>query len=133
MGWTYNTNSQIKFKNSVLKSSLYDCSDAYILVKGTISIAAKAGNNPNNRDKEVVYKNYTPFTNCVSEINNTQIDNDKDIDVVIPVYNLIEYSNNYSKTSGCLWQCYRDEPALANAGDIANFHAASNSASFKFK
>ena len=51
----------------------------------------------------------------------------------MPMYNLIEYSAKYSKTSGNLWQCYRDEPALTDAGAIANFHEANNSASFKFK
>ena len=81
--------------------------------KGTISILPQEGNNPNNSDNEVVFKNYAPFTTCISEIlNNTQTNNAKDIDVITPMYNLIEYSNNYSKTSGNFWQCYRDEPLL---------------------
>ena len=65
----------------------------------------------------MIFKNYTAFTNCVTEINNTEIDNTKDIDVVTPTYNLIEYSNNYSKTSKSLWQYYKDEPNdnLANS------------------
>ena len=79
----------------MLKSSLCDYSDAYMLVMGTITVAAQAGNNPNNGDKEVVFKNFAPFTDCISEINNTQTDNAKDIDIVIPMYNLIEYSDNY--------------------------------------
>ena len=62
------------------------------------------------RNKGVICKNCAPFTNCISEISNTQIDNAKHIDVVMPVYNLIEYSDNYSKTSGSLWQYYRDDP-----------------------
>ena len=87
----------------MLKSSLCDYSDAYILVKGTISIASQAGDNPNNGSKEVVFVLHcAPFTDCISEINNMQIDNAKDIDVVVPMYNLIEYSDNYSKTSGSL-------------------------------
>ena len=86
----YNKDSQIKFRTSMLKSSLCDYSDAYILVKGTISIAPEAGDNPNNGDKEVVFKNCVPFIDCISEINNTQIDNAKDIDVVMPTYNLIK-------------------------------------------
>ena len=65
--------------------------------KGTISIAAQAGDNPNNGDKEVAFKNSAPFTDCISEINNTQTDNAKFTDVVMSVYNLIEYSDNYSK------------------------------------
>ena len=90
-----NNNSQIKFKASMLNPSLYDYSDAYILVGGTISIETQAGDNPNNGNKEVVFKNCTPFTDCISEINNAQIDNSKDIDIVMPMHNLIEYSNNY--------------------------------------
>ena len=100
---TYNTNSQIKFETLMLKSSLCDYSDAYILVTGTISIAAQAGDNPNNGDKEVVSKNCARFTDCTREINNTHIDNTKDIDLVMLMYNLIEYTNNYSETSGSLW------------------------------
>ena len=104
---TYNVNSQIKFKTTMLKSSLCDYSDAYILVKGTITIAG-AGDNAaarqaDERDKGVAFKNCAPFTNCISEINNTQVGNAKDIDLVMPMYNLIEYSANYAKTSGSLW------------------------------
>ena len=117
----------------MLKSSLFDYSDAYILVKGTISIAAQAGDNPNNGNKEAVFKKCAPFTDCVSEINDTQIDNAKDIDVVMPMYNLIEYGDNYSKTSGRFWQYYRDEPALIDAGAIADYSAADNGVSCRFK
>ena len=86
---TYNTNSQIKYKTSMLRSSLCDYSDAYMLVSGTTTVAAlAAGGGKNNI--QVVIKNCAPFTNCISEIHNTQIDNAKDIDVVIPMYNLIE-------------------------------------------
>ena len=113
-----------------LRSSLCDYSDAYILVSGTITVAEVAAGRGNN-GIQVVLKNCTPFTNCISEINNTQIDNAKDIDVVMPMYNFIEYNDNYSKTSGSLWQYYRDEPALDNAGTLVNFPG--NSASFKFK
>ena len=79
---TYNTNSQIKFKTSILRTSLCGYNDAYILVKGTISITAEAGDNPNNANKKVVFKNYALFTDYISEINNTQIDNAKHIDVI---------------------------------------------------
>ena len=98
----------------MLKSSLCDCSDAYILVKGRITITGAgtyaAARQADERDKGVAFKNYAPFTNCISEINNTQIDNAKDIDIIMPMYNLIEYSDNYAKTSGSLWQYFRDEP-----------------------
>ena len=111
---TYNVNSQIKFKTTMLKSSLCDYSDAYILVKGKISItgagADAAARQANERDKGVAFKNCAPFINCISEINNTQVDNAKDIDIVMPMYNLIEYSDNYAKTLGSLWQYFRDEP-----------------------
>ena len=111
---SYNVDSQIKFQNAILRSSLCDHSDAYILVKGKIAITG-AGENvaarqADERDKSVAFKNCAPFTNCISEINNTQIDNAKDIDIVMPMYNLIEYNDNYSKTSGSLWQYYRDGP-----------------------
>ena len=111
---TYNVNSQIKFKTTMLKSSLCDCIDAYILVKGKITItgagADAAARQTDERDKGVAFKNCAPFTNCISEINNTPVDNAKDIDIVMPMYNLIEYSDNYAKTSGSLWQYCRDEP-----------------------
>ena len=88
---TYNVNSQIKFKTTMLKSSLCDYSDAYILVKGTTSVNSTAaqGVAANNNNKKVIFKNCAPFTNCISEINNTQIDNARDIDIVMPMYNLI--------------------------------------------
>ena len=84
-------------------SSLCYYSDAYILVKGTITVPnmAAATAVSNNGNKKVIFKNRASFTDCTSEINNTQVDNAKDIDVVMPMYNLIEY--NYSKTSGSLW------------------------------
>ena len=111
---TYNFNSQIKFKTTMLKSSLCDYSDAYIFVKGKIIIngrgADAAARQADERDKDVAFKNCAPFTNCISEINNTQVDNAKDNDVVMSMNNLIEYGDNYAKTSGSLWQYYRDEP-----------------------
>ena len=98
----------------MLKSSLCDYSDAYILVKGKITItgagADAAARQADERDKGVAFKSCTPFTNCISEINNTQVDNAKDIDIVMPMHNLIEYSDNYVKTTRRLWQDFRDEP-----------------------
>ena len=121
----YNVNSQIKFKTTMLKSSLCDYSDAYILVKGTISVnnTAAADAAVNNTNKKVIFKNCAPFTNCVSEINNTQIGNAKDIDIVMPMYNLIEYSDNYAKTTGSLWQYCKDIPARNNNYEIQEFTA----------
>ena len=98
----YNVNSQIKFKTTMLKSILCDYSDAYILVKGTISVnnTAAADAAVNNTNKKVIFKNCAPFTNCISEINRRKYDakdNAKDIDIVMPMYNLIEYSDNCAK------------------------------------
>ena len=64
--------------------------------------------NPNNRNKKVIFKNCAPFTECVKEINNKETDHPKSIYVVMPMYNLIEYSGNYLKTSGNVWQYYKD-------------------------
>ena len=92
---TYAVNKQIKFKTSMLRSSLCDYSDAYILVKGNISVnnTAAAGADANNTNKKVIFKNCAPFTDCISKINNTQVDNAKDIDIVMPMYNLVEHIN----------------------------------------
>ena len=110
----YTTSSDIKFKTTLLRSSLCDYADAYILVKGTITITGvgtdAAARQADERNKGVIFKNCVSFTKCISKINNTEIDNAQDIDIVIPMYNLIEYSDNYSKTCGSLWQYYKDEP-----------------------
>ena len=90
----------------MIPSNLCDYNDAYIVVSGTTTITGEGA--PGNakqldeRNKGVMFKNYAPFTNCLSEINNTLIDNAKDIDVVMPMFNLMKYSANYSKTSRSL-------------------------------
>ena len=98
----------------MLRSNLCDYADAYILVKGTITITIAgdddAAKRTDERDKGVTFKNCAPFTKCKSRINNTDIDNAQDIDIVMPMYNLIEHIENYSKTSGSLWQYYKDDP-----------------------
>ena len=108
------TGNDIKFKTTMLRSNLCDYADAYILVKGTITITGAgddaAARRADERNKGVIFKNCAPFTKCISRINNTDIDNAQDIDIVMPMYNLIEYSDNYSKTSGSLWQYYKDDP-----------------------
>ena len=132
----YNVNSQIKFKTTMLKSSLCDYSDAYILVKGTITVnnTTAQGAAANNTNKKVIFKNCAPFTICISEINNTQIDNAKDIDIVMPMYNLIEYSDHYAKTTGSLWQYCKDILARNNANNsIIIFSEDNITDSFKFK
>ena len=131
----YNFNNQIKFKTIMLKSSLCDYSGAYILVKGTISVinTAAQGAAANNTNKKVIFRNCAPFNNCISETNNTQIDNAKDIDIVMPMYNLIEYSDNYAKTTGSLWQYCKDIPALNANDDIIIFAEGNTTDSFNFK
>ena len=91
----------------MIRSSLYDYSDAYILVKGTATVPnmAAAGSAVENANKKVIFKNYAPFTDCITEINNTQVDDTQKIDIVMPMYNLIEYSDPYLKAPG--WQYYR--------------------------
>ena len=108
------TNADIKFKTTMLKSDLCDYADAYIFVKGTITITGAgdddAARQLDERKKSVIYKNCASFTKCISRKSNTDIDNAQDIDIVLSSCNLIEYSNNYSKTCGSLWQYYKDYP-----------------------
>ena len=117
----YSVNKEIRIKTAMLRSDLCDFSDAYIVVKGDITVT-----NPNNakRNKAVAFKNNAPFINCISKINGIKIDNAEDLDVVMPMYNLLEYSKNYRKTTGSLWNYYRDEPSNP---------LSSNSESFKYK
>ena len=117
----YDVNKEIKIKTSMLRSYLCDFSDAYIVVKGTITVT-----NPDNakRNKAVTFKSNTPFINCISKINGIKIDNAEDLDVVMPMYNLLEYSKYYKKTTGSLWNYYRDEPSNP---------LTTNSESFKYK
>ena len=105
----------------MLRSNICDFSDAYIVVKGNIMIT-----NPNNakRNKAVAFKHNAPFINCISKINGSKIDNLEDLDIVMPMYNLLEYSKNYEKTTGNLWNYYRNEPSNP---------LSTNSESFKYK
>ena len=108
---------------------------AYIHVKGTISVPNTAGAvvAVNNTNEKLIFNNCAPFTNCMSEINNTQVDDAQDIDVVMPMYNLIKYCDAYSKT-GSLWQYYIDESALHSNNSVIDFTANNkNSISFNFK
>ena len=98
----------------MIRSNLCDYSDAYILVSGTITIygagADDVAKRADERNKGKIFKNCALCTEWISIINHTQIDNAKDTDAVMPIYNLIEYSDNYSKTSGILRQYYRNDP-----------------------
>ena len=118
---SYSINKEIRIKTSMLRSDLCDDSNAYIIVKGDITVT-----NPNNakRNKAVAFKNNAPFTNCISKRNGIKIDNAEDLDVVMPMHNLLEYSKNYRKTTGSLWNYYRDQPSNP---------LSTNSGSFKYK
>ena len=102
----------------MLRSDLCDFSDAYVLVKGTITNV-----RPNNakRNKATALKNNAPFINCISKINGVKIDNAEDSDVVMSIYNLLEYSKNYKKTTGSLWNYYRDESSIPLSSDSESF------------
>ena len=122
----------------MLRSSLRGYSDEHILVKGTITVTNTAvqGQLNNGVNKEVIFKNRAPFTNCKSRINITQVDDVLSIDVVMPMYNLIEYSDNYSKTFGILWPYCKDEPALnpVDYNTMVDFNANNvTTSSFKIK
>ena len=110
---TYTGNSII-FKTTMLRSNFCDYADAYILVNGRITITGAGDNGAarraDERDKGVAFKNCAPFIKCINRINNAEIDNAKDINIVMSMYNLIQYSDSYSKTFGSLGQCYKDNP-----------------------
>ena len=110
---TYPVNKQIKFETPMLRSSLRDYADSYILVKGNaiVNNTAAEGVAAHNAAKKVILKNCAPFTKCISKINKAEINNAEYIDIVMPLYNLIEYIDNYSKTSGSLWQYGKETPA----------------------
>ena len=118
----YSPNKEIRIKTSMLKSYLCGFSDAYIIVEGDITL--EGDNNANKRNKNFAFKNNAPFINCISKFNGVKIDNAEDLDVVMLMYNLLEHSKNYRKTTGSLWNYYRDEPINL---------LSSNSESFKYK
>ena len=100
----YSVNKNISFKTSMLRSDLYDYSHAYIVLKGRISVTGT--NNANRRNKKLTFKNNAPFRSCITKINNTFIYNAEDLHIVMWMYNLLEYSDNYSVISGSLWNYY---------------------------
>ena len=119
----------------MLKLSLCDYSEGYVLVSGTISAAdiSDAGAAASNANKRVTFKNCTPLIDWISEINSPQVDNTKDIDIVMPMYNSVEYSDNYLKRFGRLWRYYVDVASLNNVA-VFNFTGANhNSKSFKYE
>ena len=106
----------------MLRSDLHNFSDAYIVVKGNITL--EGDEDANKHNKNLAFKNNAPFINCITKINGIKIDNAEDLDVVMLMYNLLEYSKNYKKTTGSLWNYYRDQPSDP---------LSTNSESFKYK
>ena len=103
----YSVNKSIRLKTSVQRPDLCDYSDAYIVGKGKITV--EGTNDASKRNKNLAYKNNAPFISCISKVNKTLIDNTEDLYIVMVMYNLLKYSENYSITSGSLWNYYRDE------------------------
>ena len=120
----------------MLRSNSCDYSNAYILVKGRISV--RSTNDANKRNKKSNFKNNASFRSCISKINNTFISNPEDLDIVIPTYNLLEYSDNYFVTSWSLWKYYRnevndDENENDNANNRINNNKTITSKPFEYK
>ena len=113
----FKPSKEIKFKTSMLRSDLCDYSEAYVWVKGNVT--ANANNYNENAERKFAFKNNAPFLSCISKINSKLVKNAEDLDVVMPMYNLLEYSKNYEKTSGSLFNYYRDEKTdpSAHIGD----------------
>ena len=116
----------IKYDTKVFKPNLWDYSDTYILVTGNTKFADVAANT------NVVFKNGAPFIRCVTHINDEHVETAENLDVIMPMYNLIEYSDNYADSSGSLYQFKRDESLMNGAGNPNNV-AIDNSTSFKYK
>ena len=116
----------IKFETKVIKSSLCDYSDSYILVTGDITAT---GGDANTR---VAFKNCASFTKCITHINDEHVDGAHDLDIIMPMCNSIEYSDNYSDTLENMWQLKRGESSVTAAGN-PDMVSTVNSSSFKFK
>ena len=133
---TYNENKSVRSKTPMLRSNLCDYADAYILVKGTITvngIVNEAENEINRRHRSLILKNNAPFVSCITRINGELIEDADDLDIVMPMYNLLEYSKNYRKTIGSLYNYYRDE--LNDDANLNNFTSNNvvSSNAFKYK
>ena len=129
----YKPSKQVRFQTSVLRSDLRDFSDAYIVAKGTITLTKTDERGfIDIRNRFLAFKNNVPFINYILKINDVLIDNAEDLVVVMPMYNLVEYSKNYRKTTGSLWNYYKDESNDFPA-DNYNANLLTNVESFKYK
>ena len=133
---TYNENKSIRFKTPILRSDLCDFADAYILVNGTITVNGIVNGvekEINRRHRPLILKNNAPFVSCITRINGELIEDADDLDIVMPMYNLLEYSKNYRKTTGSLCNNYRDElNDDVNLNNFANNNVVSSNV-FKYK
>ena len=128
---TYNENKSIRFKTHMLRSNLCVYSDVYILGNGTITVT---GNHPRDRqNRPLILKNNAPFISCITRINGELIEDADDLDIVIPMYNLLEYSKNYRKPIGSLYNYYRDELSDDNDNDNFGNIRVVNSKAFNYK
>ena len=113
---SYNVNKDIRFKTPQLRNDLCNFNKAYIFVTGKIT-ATNPGNNNNEHNRKVALKNSAPFFNCILKINGDLIEDAQDLDVVMPMYKLLYYSKNFTKTTGSFWNYYPDKP---NSGYDSN-------------
>ena len=128
---TYDENKSIRFKTLTLRSDLCDYADAYILVNGTIMVG---GNHPRDRqNRPLILENNAPFISYISKINNELIEDAEDLDIVMLMYNLLEYSKNYRKTTGSFYNYYRAELSDDNDNDNFDNIKVVNSEAFKYK
>ena len=129
---TYNTNKQMRFKTSMLRSDLCDFSEAYIVVIGTVTVSADERDRDEMK-RQVILKNNVPFFSCISKINSVLVENAEDLDIVMPMYNFLKYSKSYSKTSASLWNYFRDELTDDTNDNNGPNKNVINSKSFKYE
>ena len=127
--WSIFYQQKYKVANFEVKINLRDYSDAYIVMKGWVSV--RGTNDANRRNKKLTFKNNAPFRSCISKINNTFVDNAEDDATVKPLYNLLEYSDNYSMASGSLWNYYRDEVNDYANENVNNFRISNKTTAGK--
>ena len=139
-GDRYKPSKQVRLKTSMLRSHLCDYSDAYFVVEGDITLTKTITRGfIDIRNRFLAFKNNAPFTNYISKINNVLIDSAEDLDIVMPMYNLLEYSKMYRTTTRSFWNYYSDEPNNPPLNDddppTVNYNAdpVTNSESFKYK
>ena len=129
----YNESKSIRFETPMLRSDLCDYADAYILINGKIAVTSQGNVIRDKKNRPLILKNNAPFISCITKINGDIIEDAEDLDIVMPMYNLLEYSKNYRKIIGSFYNYYRDE--LSDDADNNNFDNIKvvNSNAFKYK